>query len=83
VPLGCGHSGGCVRVQPAEAVDSRDIDIAGWGDYDVGRQLTPSLTTVTPFSDEIGMGTIGALLDNTPAQSLIRTRFEITVRESA
>ncbi|KAA2312413.1 LacI family transcriptional regulator [Pseudooceanicola sediminis] len=60
-----------------------EIAVAGWGDYDIGRQLTPSLTTIAPFSDEIGVGAIRALLDGARTETRVQTRFALLVRESA
>ena len=59
-----------------------EIAVAGWGDYDIGRQLSPSLTTIAPFSDEIGLATVAALLEGT-GPGLVRTRFALELRESA
>ncbi|WP_206078540.1 LacI family DNA-binding transcriptional regulator [Poseidonocella sp. HB161398] len=61
-----------------------EIAVAGWGDYDIGRQITPTLTTVAPFSDAIGRGAIAVLLDaeERARAAPLRTGFEILPRES-
>lgn len=61
-----------------------DIAVAGWGDYDIGRQLSPSLTTIAPFSDEIGQGAVSILLgDAPPSEGPLLTPYALEVRESA
>lgn len=61
-----------------------DIAIAGWGDYDIGRELSPSLTTIAPFAAEIGAGAVNMLLAGTdrPSDPLL-TPFTLEIRESA
>ncbi|MCZ4353989.1 LacI family DNA-binding transcriptional regulator [Roseovarius aestuarii] len=62
----------------------KEIAIAGWGDYDIGRQLTPTLTTIAPFADEIGISAVSALLNASDRdQSPIQTRYALYIRESA
>lgn len=61
-----------------------DIAIAGWGDYDIGRELSPTLTTISPFSSEIGVSAVRALLDPDAApRKSVTTPFSLEVRESA
>ncbi|WP_226628215.1 LacI family DNA-binding transcriptional regulator [Alloyangia pacifica] len=60
-----------------------DIAVAGWGDYDIGRQLSPSLTTIAPFSEEIGKSAVSVLLqghENNAAP--LMTPYALQVRES-
>ncbi|MEI4472914.1 LacI family DNA-binding transcriptional regulator [Frigidibacter sp. MR17.24] len=61
-----------------------DIAVAGWGDYDIGRQLTPPLTTIAPFADAIGREAVSVLMggqahDDGP----VETPFALEIRESA
>ncbi|GGG84643.1 LacI family transcriptional regulator [Salipiger pallidus] len=60
-----------------------DIAVAGWGDYDIGRQVSPTLTTVRAFSDEIGKGAIEVLVSGEGAKAPLSTPFALEVRESA
>jgi len=63
-----------------------DIAIAGWGDYDIGRQISPRLTTIAPFSNEIGKNAVELLLtdsEEVAVPDLARTRFQLLVRDSA
>lgn len=63
-----------------------EIAVAGWGDYDIGRQISPSLTTIRPFPDLIGRNAITLLLadeDDPDLAGLSQTRFSLLVRESA
>lgn len=62
-----------------------DIAVAGWGDYDIGRQISPSLTTIAPYSDEIGRNAIALLSADGEAAlgTLSRTEFRLIARESA
>ncbi|MER5173052.1 LacI family DNA-binding transcriptional regulator [Thioclava sp. CPCC 100088] len=57
-----------------------DIAVAGWGDYDIGRQISPQLTTIAPFSDEIGRHAIQVILGgNRSAQN---TPHRLEIRQS-
>ncbi|WP_108263137.1 LacI family DNA-binding transcriptional regulator [Mangrovicoccus ximenensis] len=60
------------------------IAVAGWGDYDIGRQITPTLTTVAPFSDAIGRGAVSILLGDEAQRrgAPLLTAFNILPRES-
>jgi len=61
-----------------------DIAVAGWGDYDIGRQLSPALTTIAPFSGEIGQGAIAVLLDRDKVGTdRLVTPFALEIRQSA
>ncbi|WP_281247991.1 LacI family DNA-binding transcriptional regulator [Poseidonocella pacifica] len=60
-----------------------DIAVAGWGDYDIGRQVSPMLTTVRPFSDEIGKGAIEVLTGDHEGSGAVATPFALQLRESA
>lgn len=62
-----------------------EVAVAGWGDYDIGRQLYPTLTTIMPYSDEIGAGAIAVLLDpeRRAVAAPLRTRFALEIRQSA
>ncbi|MCA0043426.1 LacI family DNA-binding transcriptional regulator [Celeribacter litoreus] len=60
-----------------------DIAIAGWGDYDIGRQLSPTLTTITPFSFDIGAGAVKMLLEGGAERpNSLLTPYALEVRES-
>lgn len=63
----------------------REVAIAGWGDYDIGRDVVPRLTTVVPHADEIGRRAISILLDQRSDDGdtrPLRTPYEVIVRES-
>ncbi|KIN70558.1 Transcriptional regulator, LacI family [Sulfitobacter noctilucae] len=61
-----------------------DIAISGWGDYDIGRELSPTLTTISPFSHEIGVNAARLLIDgDTGTAGNLTTPFSLELRESA
>lgn len=60
-----------------------DISVAGWGDYDIGRQLTPPMTTIAPFSDDIGRGAVSVLFDPDRTGDPLETAYALEIRESA
>lgn len=60
------------------------IAISGWGNYEIGSQILPRLTTVEPDSAEMGRAAIAALLNWHPEQDQSHdTGFRILRRDSA
>ncbi|KAJ0338091.1 hypothetical protein COL154_014273 [Colletotrichum chrysophilum] len=61
-----------------------DIAITGWGNYDIGVQISPALTTIEPNSHSMGTAAIALLLDPASAGAKPwRVPYQLLRRESA
>ncbi len=66
-----------------------ELAVAGWGNFDVAHQLSPSLTTIAPHPDKIGENAISLLaqriageLTDVRRAELSCTKFELIIRQS-
>ena len=61
-----------------------DIAVAGWGNYDIGVQISPALTTIEPNSHSMGAAAVGLLLGPAPAGAgPLRVPYQFLRRDSA
>jgi LacI family transcriptional regulator, gluconate utilization system Gnt-I transcriptional repressor len=62
------------------------IAVAGWGDYEIASEITPSLTTLQPNAYQMGYRAVSMIIDRvkgvSAASNIVDTGFEALLRDS-